>query len=170
MAGALQLIARPLSATAFAPFGDVIEAGSSDATLINSGTSARYSDLACLEAGVGGRLIVSIYRAQARCFPLQISMLECHPKSSQAFMPLSRQPFIVVVAPCASHPSLEDICVFYANAGQGINFAPGVWHHPLLAVEPGEFLVIERNHDGDNCDEALLECPFWIGDVGVVAC
>ena len=33
-----------------------------------------------------------------------------------------------------------------------INFRRGVWHHPLLALTPGDFLVADRLGPGENCE------------------
>ena len=57
----MRLIAEPLTAEAFAPFGEVIEA--SDAArhfTINGGNTERFHDLADIDAGTAGRVIVSI--------------------------------------------------------------------------------------------------------------
>lgn len=149
---------EPLTRSAFAPFGEVIEA--SDALRhypINAGTTERYHDLARLEAGAEGRLIVSIFRAQPRALPFAVTMMERHPLSSQAFVPLSGRAYLVVVAPPGAAPTAQTLRLFRAGAGQGINYAPGVWHHPLLALEAvSDFLVLDRSGPGSNCDEVTL--------------
>ena len=39
-----------------------------------------------------------------------------------------------------------------------INFAAGVWHHPLLALHgESDFLVIDRDDTAGNCDERPLD-------------
>ena len=94
----------------------------------------RFHDLARLDPGTNGRLIVSIFRAQPRHLPLTISALERHPKASQAFMPLAGRPFLVVVAPQGERIVPTEIRAFLAHGKQGVNFTAGVWHHPLLAL------------------------------------
>ena len=132
----MHLAIEPLTRDAFAPFGDVIEAAADHLSFpINAGTSQRFHDLARLDPGEGGRLIVSIFRAQPRRLPLAITMLERHPKASQAFMPLAGKPFLVVVAPKGEQIDPAHIRAFLAQGTQGINFAAGVWHHPLLALD-----------------------------------
>ena len=152
---------EPLTRTAFAPFGDVIEA--SDAAhhfSINDGNTERYHDLARIEPGVDGHAIVSIFRGQPRALPFTVTMMERHPKASQAFVPLSGRPYLVVVADPASTPTAEDLRVFLCRADQGVNYAPGVWHHPLLALEVvSDFLIIDRAGPGENCDVVSLEHP-----------
>lgn len=156
MNGGLTLLpALPLSAEAFAPFGQVIECAGHAGYAINEGSSQRFTDLAQLEADAEGRLALSIFRAEARQAPFALSCLERHPLGSQAFMPLHGQAFLVVVAearPISAQPAPESLRVLVSNGRQGINFRRGVWHHPLLALSAGDFLVADRLGPGDNCE------------------
>jgi ureidoglycolate lyase len=158
------LAVAPLSRAAFAPFGEVIEAAPGDVPLaVNAGTSQCFRDLARLDPGEGGRLIVSIFRAQARSLPFEITLLERHPKASQAFIPLSGQSFLVVVAPPDERIAASKIRAFLAQGRQGVNFAPGVWHHPLFALrDESDFLVIDRDDPTCNCDEQTLDAPLTL--------
>lgn len=151
-----------LTATAFAPFGQVIECDGHAGYAINQGSSQRFSDLAQLEADGDGRLALSIFRAAARAAPFALDCLERHPLGSQAFVPLNGQAFLVVVAvtpPLANRPAPESLRVFVSNGRQGINFGRGVWHHPLLALSAGDFLVADRIGPGDNCD--AIDIAAW---------
>ncbi|MDB5812920.1 MAG: ureidoglycolate hydrolase [Rhodocyclales bacterium] len=158
MTEAYTLKIEPLTREAFTPFGDVIEA--SDAVRhfpINDGNTERYHDLANLDPGADGRIIASIFRGQPRELPFTVSMMERHPQGSQAFVPLSGRDYLVVVAPPGEPPTARDLRCFLATAAQGVNYAKGVWHHPLLALdEVSDFLVIDRSGSGDNCDEVFL--------------
>ncbi len=149
----------PLTAAAFAPFGEVIGVEGARHFPINGGTTERYHDLACIEPGAGGRAIVSIFRGQPRRFPLAIDLLERHPLGSQAFVPLQGRPYLVVVAaPGAQGPG--PLRAFLARGDQGVNYRPGTWHFPLIAVgEVSDFLVIDRQGEGGNCDEVRLAAP-----------
>lgn len=153
---------QPLSAAAFAAFGEVIECAGAQRLLINGGTTERFNDLARIDPGAGGRAIVSIFRGQPRGFPLAISMLERHPLGSQAFYPLDARPYLVVVAPSDCERGLPGRAhAFLARGDQGVNYAPGVWHHPLIAVGAvSDFLVIDRQGAGNNCDEFVLPAPL----------
>ena len=144
-----------LTREAFAPFGDVIEA--SDAVRhfpINGGNTERFHDLAKLDAGADGHVIVSIFRGQPRELPFEVKMVERHPRGSQAFMPLDGRDYLVVVASAPEHGALR---CFLARGDQGVNYAAGTWHHPLLALDVvSDFLVIDRSGPGANCDEVAL--------------
>ncbi|WP_172200136.1 ureidoglycolate lyase [Niveibacterium sp. COAC-50] len=144
-----------LTREAFAPFGDVIEASdSAHHFAINGGNTERYHDLARLEPGEGGRIIVSIFRAQPRPLPFAVTLLERHPLGSQAFVPLSLRNYLVVVA---LEPTPSALRCFLAHGAQGVNYAPATWHHPLLALdEISDFLVLDRSGTGSNCDEITL--------------
>lgn len=155
----LSLTPQPLTREAFAPFGEVIEA--SDAVrhfTINAGNTERYHDLAQIEAGPDGKVIVSIFRGQPRTLPFSVEMMERHPLASQAFIPMSGKPYLVVVAPAGAAPKAEDLRVFLARGDQGVNYATGVWHHPLLALDTVcDFLVVDRSGSTPNCDEVILD-------------
>lgn len=153
MTGARELAVEPLTAAAFEPFGQVVEAAGRAET-VNAGTAQQFADLAVLDFAAGdGRPRVSIYRAEARRLPLPIAMLERHPHGSQLFMPLSGGPFVVVVAPPAAAPDAGAVRAFMATGRQGVNYRRGTWHHPLIALTTGEFLVLDRGGAGANCEE-----------------
>lgn len=162
------LAIEPLSSQAFRPFGDVIEA--SDAARhfpINEGYAERYHDLALIDVASGGGLpILSIFRARPRHSPFQLLLLERHPLGSQAFMPLSPLPFLVVVAEAGPVPQTSQIRCFQAAPGQGVNYARGTWHHPLIALHaPCDFLVLDRSGAASDIhceDYPLSETALWI--------
>lgn len=149
------LRAEALTHVAFAPYGQVIECAG-NAAEINGGTSRRFSDLAQLESDAAGRLALSIFRAHARQAPYLLTAIERHPLGSQAFMPLDRQAFLIVVA---KQPTQDALRAFLSNGRQGINFRRGVWHHPLLALTAGDFLVADRLGPGENCE--ALDIADW---------
>ncbi len=146
---------RPLEAAAFAPYGDVIDAASAARSYpINEGSSVRFHDLARIEPGPGGRAILSIFRCQAEDgAPIVIRMMERHPLGSQAFVPIGGGPWLVVVGPPGETVAPAAIEAFVARGDQGVNFAPGAWHHPLIPIGgQRDFLVIDRDGEEANCD------------------
>jgi ureidoglycolate lyase len=155
----LVLEAVPLTPAAFAPFGDVIEIAGRAWRPINEGTCERYDDLAAIDvADSGGRPLLNIFRAAPRPLPLPIRTLERHPLSSQAFYPLERRPFLVVVATDEAAPIAGRIRAFLSSGEQGVNFRRNTWHHALIALhETSQFLVIDRGGPGENCEEIALE-------------
>ncbi len=162
------LVIEPLTRSAFAPFGDVIELEGARQIPINLGTTMRYHDLAHIDvADAGGRPLVNVFRGEPRRLPFEVTMLERHPLGSQAFIPLSAQPYLVVVAP-AGVLDADKIRAFVTRGWQGVNYAKGVWHHPLIALEvQSDFLVVDRGGEGHNCDELTLSESRWLTEEGL---
>jgi ureidoglycolate lyase len=157
-----ELAAEPLTADAFAPFGDVIEASDrAEVMPINYGWTTRFN--AVTEVSVGdGQAIISLFRSKP-LDPLVLKIFERHPLGSQAFMPLQGRPYLVAVAPPGDFDATA-IRVFRAAAHQGVNYARGTWHHFLLALEAdSDFLVVDRDgRPGENLDEIELAEADWI--------
>ncbi|QSI28856.1 ureidoglycolate hydrolase [Variovorax sp. RKNM96] len=158
---AAPLVAQPLTSTAFAPFGTVIEAPADDGRPINSGNARRFDLLGDLQLDAdGGRPMLALFRAQARSFPHEVSEMERHALGSQTFVPLGERRFVIVVARAGDAPaSASDISAFITDGHQGVVLAPGTWHHALLAVDVGDFVVIERAADAVDCDVCWLRAP-----------
>lgn len=157
------LTVEPLSAEAFAPFGDVLQVSDqAEHFTINAGNTERYHDLARLDPGPGGKVIASIFRGSPRTLPFSVAVMERHLLGSQAFMPLfgggASRGYLVVVALPGKAPGAADLRCFLASASQGVNYAAGVWHHPLLALDTvSDFLVLDRSGPDDNCEEVALD-------------
>lgn len=161
---AITLTPKPLTAEAFRPFGDVLEPGSAaEERIINDGNTIRFHDLANLVLDANsGHPTINIFRSTPLARPLELTMMERHPLSSQAFFPLGDDPYLVVVAP-PGELKVDDITAFIASANQGVNYQPGTWHHYSLALgETSDFLVIDRDGPGNDCDEAQLTEPILI--------
>ena len=82
------LSAQPLTAEAFAPYGDVIEVSGEPDKMINAGMCGRHHDRARLDFS-NGQAGISLFDAKARTFPYVVDMVERHPEGSQAFVPVS---------------------------------------------------------------------------------
>jgi ureidoglycolate lyase len=158
-----------LTREAFAEFGDVISPEGTHHFSINNGTAERYHDLATIDVTESrGKPLVSLFRGQPRHFPFEVTGMERHPLSSQAFIPLSMQPYLIVVAPRGEFEA-NALHAFLAKPRQGVNYARGVWHHALITLyEVSDFIVIDRGGDGPNCDEAQLPCPMIISQDDLV--
>jgi ureidoglycolate lyase len=144
--------AAPLTAEAFAPFGDVLDA-TGEYRLINDRMCQRFHDRARLDFGPetsGAHPGISIFRAEARALPYSFDLIERHPQGSQAFLPMSADPFLVIVA---TSPA-ETPRAFLTDGAQGINFHRGTWHGVLTPLSaPGLFAVIDRIGPTPNLEE-----------------
>ena len=149
---------EPITAEAFAPFGDVIETEGSDYFMINNGSTRRYHKLATVEtAAPEDQAIISIFAAEALEMPLVIRMLERHPLGSQAFVPLGPDPWLSIVAPDeGGRPGAP--LAFLVPAGMGVNLRAGVWHGVLTPLGgPADFLVVDREGEGVNLEEVAID-------------
>lgn len=157
-------MAQPLTRRAFAPFGDVIETDGAQHYPINRGTVERFHDLASVDPGEDGRVLVSIVEViRTSHNPVPVTLVERHPLGSQAFIPLGEAAMCVVVAQPGEKTGPDDLHAFISNGRQGVNYHPGTWHMPLVAFEPGRrFLVVDRGGPGDNCEERELDAPVEV--------
>lgn len=155
----ITLPVQPLTSAAFAPFGEVLAMDGADSFPINGGRTRRFHGLGrvrCL--GRGASVLLSMFRGQPLVPPV-LDIMERHPLGSQAFMPVSASPYWVIVAP----PGVFDpdaIQAFLARGDQGVNYFAGTWHAQLLPCEPdADFLVVDRDGAGQNCDIVRLKPP-----------
>ena len=154
-----QIIPKTLTGENFAKFGDVIEVNDKAKNFsINDGFTQRYHDLAQVDVTeANGRTLINIFRSTPLEQPVSIQMMERHPISSQAFIPMGTAPYLVVVAP-KGELDISKIEVFLATANQGVNYHKGTWHHYCLALhQVSDFIVIDRGGDGENCDVIKLD-------------
>ncbi|MEM6339671.1 MAG: ureidoglycolate lyase [Pseudomonadota bacterium] len=157
----IDLKCQPLTAEAFAQFGDVIEVNGPPHKLINAGKCGRHHDLARLDFR-GGRAGISLFNAEIRSLPYILDLMERHPDGSQAFIPMAHVPFLVTVAPDEGDRPGTPLA-FMTRAGQGINLHRGIWHGVLTPLHlPGLFAVVDQIGDSANLDEVSLDPPFRV--------
>lgn len=147
----------PLTAQAFAPFGDVLNCAGDPDKIINAGLCGRFHDRAKVDVG-DGRVGISLFRSELRKLPYLLDMVERHPEGSQAFIPMSMDPFLVIVAGDDLRPK-----AFVTAPGEAINFHRGVWHGVLTPLSgPGLFAVIDRIGEGPNLHEHHFDTPYRV--------
>ena len=159
----LNLEKLPVSRKLFKPFGDVISKGmENNKFLINQGYCERYDEVATIKVlDKNANPIISIFSASPRKRPIKIDYMEMHPLASQAFMPLQKIDWQLVVANDKDgSPDLSSIRYFEVPGDVGINYNPKVWHFPLLVNTAQDFLVIDRSSALDKRKENLKEFFF----------
>lgn len=155
--------ARPLTAEAFAPFGQVIDTAGTAPRPMNAGMARRFHDLAAIEVvGDGARTVIGLVEAQPYPLPLRLTLVERHPLGAQAFVPLSAAPFLVVVCPDADgRPGRPQ--AFVTAPRQGICYARGTWHGVLTPFGASQdFVVVDRGGPGANLEEHVFADPWTI--------
>lgn len=150
-----------LTAAAFTPFGDVLAASGPPDRIINEGLCGRFHDRARLDFG-SGRAGVSIFDATPRGLPYEFTLVERHPEGSQAFVPMTLQPFLVIVAADdGGRPGRPR--AFLTAPGQGVNLLRGTWHGVLTPLHaPGLFAVIDRIGSGANLEEFRYDMSWRV--------
>lgn len=154
---------QALTPEAFSPFGDVLEAVGEPDKIINAGMCGRFHDLADLDfADTGARAGISLFRSRARTLPHTLDMMERHPLGSQAFMPMSADPFMVIVAPDNAGKPGKPLA-FLTSPGQGVNYHRNIWHGVLTPlIDNALFAVVDRIGEGDNLEEHIFDKPWLV--------
>lgn len=152
---------EPISQVAFAPFGDLIDCSGAPDKIINQGLCGRYHDRADLDF-TDGTAGISLFQAELRVLPLKLEMVERHPQGSQAFIPMSMDGFVVIVAQDMSGKPARPLA-FQTEPGQVINFHKNTWHGVLTPISgAGLFAVVDRIGTGDNLQEYWFDAPYEV--------
>jgi len=161
--------ATPLSVEGFAPFGDVVSAGLKAGDAANQGTAVRFNWCGQLMSSrAGARPNLAVFRSTAQPLPFTVKLLEKHPCSTQAFVPMVCARFLVCVAPKGldGFPDVTALRAFVCGPGQGINYHADVWHHPIIALDgPAEFAMLAwEDGSAQDCVEHTLGEQILITD------
>ena len=130
---------------------------------INDGMCDRFHDQARMEfAGEGGRAGISVGYGRPYPLPHRFVLMERHPLGSQAFVPMTEDPFLVIVAPDAGgRPGTPR--AFLTGGGQGVNYLRGTWHGVLTPLaRPAAFLIVDRVGAGVNLEEYRYEAAWEV--------
>ncbi len=166
----MRLPLRPLTPEAYAPYGDVVMAAPPGALgkPANQGTARRFDHLAQLDDLRPGRaaLNVSVFRCQPRpAGPFTVALLEKHPASTQLFVPMNARRYLALVALGGDRPDLATLAAFVAAGTQGVSYHPGVWHHPMIALDAEIDFACFAWEDGSEGDCTVVTFPEGEGPV-----
>lgn len=154
----MELIPQPLTKEAFAPFGDVID-------VPDVPGRTYYEDaLGNRRPTAHASLSVSL-KAETTDRPLRSDYLERHEFSSQTFVPLDVERWLIVVAPhaAAGGPDASGMKAFIATGKQGVTYRPDTWHHGLTVLDrPGRFAVFMWRDGGTGDEEFVPVPPFTV--------
>jgi ureidoglycolate lyase len=160
----MMIVAEPLQADAFKPFGDVLAAPP-------GGGRRTFGDgLANLRAHAEPNLTISRVEPDIT-FPLAIREFERHPFSSQSFVPMSVSRWLVIVAPPGPDGSPDGAMAraFLAGPGHGVTYRAGTWHHRLTVLDSNATFAVLMWRDGSADDEELwpLAQPVTVAAPGI---
>ena len=158
---------KPLDAGGFAPFGALVDAASRPGIVVNEGRGRRLDAATTLQHGAEAATpALTLYDMQASAWPVMVRLMERHRHSAQMFLSLSGGQFLVVAAR-AGHDGLPDpgtAAAFVGEPGQGIAYAPGIWHLPIVSLlQAGTFAMMmwETGSPGD-CDVHPFDPPLRV--------
>lgn len=149
----MRLTARPLTAEAFAPYGEVLAAPDApgrdyiEDRLANRRPHAKPS--------------LSFTFKEPSALPLVSTTMERHLHSSQSFVPMEAGRWLAIVAPHGADglPDMARAVAFLARADQGVTYGADVWHHPFTVIDrPGRFAIVMWK-DGTAGDDDFAEVP-----------
>ncbi len=163
MSVARTVTAVRVTRAAFRRWGDVVTTGEGQGAPCNQGSARRYDWAARLASTrPDARPNLAVFRADARQLPLEITLLEQHPASSQTFLPMRCRRLLVCVAPSLADgaPDADSLEAFLFDEGEGVSYLPGVWHHPIVALDaPADLAMLawEDGSVGDCIEHALAD-------------
>lgn len=143
---------RPISAQAFADYGDLLE------TPV-SGTRQNFA------AAIENRRTNAVANlALIHCEPFAlgspIGVLECHRFSTQFFAPLDVDAYLVVVAKDTgqNRPNLATVSAFHVGRHQAISYHAGSWHAGMTTLgRPGTFvMMVHEDGSAGDCEFVQL--------------
>ena len=146
----VRLIAQPLDAAAFAPFGHVVpRADAALRTIVRpiSGVQNRRPGVA--------ELRLAWFAVPASVWPMTARLMERHRFSTQSFVPCGSARWLVLVAPHSpgGGPDPTAAKAFVATGAHAVTLLPDTWHHPLTVLETAHFTVLTALADDANDEE-----------------
>ncbi len=154
----MRLILEPLTTEAFAPYGDVLAAPAEPGrTYIDAGFRSLRPE---------ARPSLSFTRKAPSALPVASHLMERHEFSAQSFIPMDGGVCIVVVAPHAEAggPDMARARAFLSAPGQGVTYAPDVWHHPFTVLDRPACYAVAMWLDGTTGDEEFVTVPDFTID------
>lgn len=188
------IFAEALTPEAFAPYGGVISVNEQlkkiNVSNANYGTAVKLHNVAPVvnnfansTSGKPATTNLNVFRCSApkrlitnlgiyRTY--QSKVLERHPYSTQAFIPMGQDrnkvSYIVIVAKTdeSSEQKLPDpttVKAFFCRGNQSITYGAGTWHAPMVVIDENvpyiDFAVLI--HENGVADEDCQECYFEPG-------
>ncbi len=162
----MQIKATPLTAAAFAAFGEIV-APNTVGKSANAGMASRFDHVVALQNGrTAAKPNLAVFEVQPYALPFAIRELEQHPYSTQTFLPIAATRYAIVVctATPGGLPDVSSLQAFIVEADRGVSYRAGTWHHAIMALDtPARFVSLtwEDGSAGD-CIVHRLEAPMTL--------
>ena len=155
----MSIVPRPLTAEAFAPYGDVLTTPAEAGRLyfeqgLGNGRPAAHPSLSMIN------------RTSFASLPLEANLMERHEFSSQSFVPLEVGRWLILVCPhaAAGGPEMSRAEAFIAGPHQGVTYRMNTWHHGLTVLDRSARFAVFMWRDGSKGDEEFVPVtPVRIG-------
>ncbi|QEL27232.1 ureidoglycolate hydrolase (plasmid) [Bosea sp. F3-2] len=148
----LTVTIEPLTAQAFAPYGEVVAHAGSERRRFFPHVFEHLAD-----AGEPSFWVSRV--DQIDTLPLMVTMLERHPFTAQTFLPLSGGRYLAIVAESDAQggPDPATLRAFLAGPSQGVTYRRDVWHHGMTILDgPAQFAVL-MHKTGRGDDDVFLD-------------
>ncbi len=155
------LHSQPITSEGFKPYGSLLSSVGSVGVSVNENRGMRFDTAANLvHTTQTSQPKLALYKIEASKWPVDVRILERHSRTAQLFLPMMGGVFLVVVARAldSGGPAISSLAAFTCAPDQGIVYAPGIWHLPLVAIdEPADFaMLMWENGTSEDCEEHLM--------------
>lgn len=155
----MTILVEKLTSELFKPFGEVLEAPTSSGRAYFDGALANLRHNASPSMS-----LVAVAPAQGD--QISVTKMERHQYSSQTFIPMDVDKWLVIVAPPepSGAPNPKGARAFVASRKEGITYRAGVWHCPLTVLNRSAqfaiFMWLERSASDEEFIQ--LSVPFTV--------
>ena len=148
----LTLIPSPLTAEAFAPFGEVIAIANGERR-----NHFKFAFEASAEAAEHA-LWVS-YPTHVASDVVEVAKLERHPYAAQTFIPIRDGRYLVVVCHAAADgsPERSTLQALIPGSDQAVTYRRNVWHHGLTVLDQRTRFAVVTTLSGEGGDDCFYE-------------
>ncbi len=153
----MRLTLEPLTAEAFAPFGEVLACP--------AGPGRVYTEAALSNRRAQAKPSLSFSTKEPTALPIASTTMERHLYSSQSFVPMDAGRWLVLVAPHGADggPDMTRARAFAAAPDQGVTYGADVWHHPSTVFDRTARFAIFMWKDGSSEDDEFVQvAPFTV--------
>ncbi|EPY51469.1 ureidoglycolate hydrolase [Schizosaccharomyces cryophilus OY26] len=175
------LFPKPFTSENFSPYGTVVQPKDNGPMVVaNGGTATKYLGVSesvnnySKSSTPSFKATWNFFSTKPSVVPadedspaFQIKVLERHPYTTQTFIPLCRDAeedsYLVAVAPDAPDglPDWDHVEIFVAKGYQGVTYAAGVWHAPMVTIGKETMLAAFNYENGVGDDDCQVQsAPF----------